>query len=89
MEKEVISQRKLNGVKLKRKIQKEKKEKDFKIKKTDQKVYQENIPIKELMKKRERSMNSRVEYFKIKSVMWESLESVCQSNLSRYPEYYQ
>ena len=32
MEKEVISQRKLNGVKLKRKIQKEKKEKDFKIK---------------------------------------------------------
>ena len=89
MEKEVISQRKLNGVKLKRKIQKEKKEKDFKIKKTDQKVYQENIPIKELMKKRERSMNSRVEYFKIKSVMWESLESVCQNNLSRYPEYYQ
>ena len=43
MEKEVISQRKLNGVKLKRKIQKEKKEKDFKIKKTDQKVYQESI----------------------------------------------
>ena len=32
MEKEVISQRKLNGVKLKRKIQKEKKEKDIKIK---------------------------------------------------------